>query len=380
MALFRFRQLFSFCLFFFSVLLVSLVNGQIATIESDTFYAEWNDTFPSFHFYAKDPVTGLVRREDHFNWEFLAFQEKSWCTCCRKTTFGQTVINCDDVFGTNTPVELTSEVAWRVEEVVPGEVIAWTADKFVNANNATLQVVFQALNSNSSFVMSNGQTDRILKFGSGGLKFTFNITNYEPTLFDINEEPERYFGMSFYVRFSMTRPMYEDPLTGIVYLDGAPQPHQLSVAMRTRDEPFLTVSSTQTTFSVNDPPSVSKESLPEEEWGFENVDGLMRGVYIVDGQILGQVVEFLIAGSRSVFYDPDLSITFTGGEMKEGEDDEKDDEWVIPVAVGVVGGVFLVTLVVLVVAVFWRRVSLGKSKRRTQLLSQKMQALNGECK
>ncbi|KAL6075915.1 hypothetical protein QOT17_003222 [Balamuthia mandrillaris] len=215
---------------------------------------------------------------------------------------------------------------------------------------------------------SNGIETRVIQFSKGGLKFSVNITNYSPFMFNITEEPDRYFGMTTMNRFYLSRPAHNTTELGIFNLGPASKfsQYQIPLVIRTKEEPFMSVTFIQTMFSVQDPPSSSRELLPESEWGFEVPDAVQRDLYVVDGEIMGQDIEFIFGGARSVYYDPDLSILF-GEEagVDDGEDGAEDgvvdetssqghkegdgaDDVALPVALSLsVGGLLVVVVVVI---------------------------------
>ncbi|KAL6071919.1 hypothetical protein QOT17_005814 [Balamuthia mandrillaris] len=209
---------------------------------------------------------------------------------------------------------------------------------------------------------------RALNFAKGGLKFTVRFENYSPMLFNITEEPDRYFGMTVRNRFYLSRPVVSTIELGVFGLGGVPTQYQIPVVIQTQEEPFLKASFAQTTFSVQDPPSASKELLPQAEWGFESLDAVQRDMYIVDGEIYGQEFELVFAGARSVYYDPDLSVVLEPTDAEDGEKEDGGEDLRLPIALSISLAVVLVAMAV-VIGIVWRARS-NKKERRNSIATQ----------
>ncbi|KAL6053069.1 hypothetical protein QOT17_018191 [Balamuthia mandrillaris] len=346
---------------------VASAQPPFAQIEGEGYLAEWPHEGPSVRLFPKSP-NGAPLREESFGWDVLSFQEKADCYCCREDgTLGFKAVVCDDFEGLGPFVDLRTNASWHLEEHIPGKKISWTTLEF--SGEAVLTFTFEDISEDRVVPMSNGIETRELKFSKGGLKFSINITNYSPLMFNITEEPERYYGLTMMNRFFLSRPVHNTSL-GVFSLGPASKfgQYQIPLVIRTVDEPLLSVTFIQTTFAVQDPPSGSRQVLPESSWGFEDLEAIQRDWYEVDGKLLGQDFELIFGGSRSIYYDPDLTILF-GGEAQEdgeedgaeedgadevgehfdhgGEDDEDDGKRVaVPVAVSLGGAALLVVSVV----------------------------------
>ncbi|KAL6075914.1 hypothetical protein QOT17_003222 [Balamuthia mandrillaris] len=365
-----FKPFASLPLLLFLLLGLDFYNGAftaaaVTQIDGEAYLAEWLEHGPSLRLCPKTK-NGTVLREDYFVWDILHFQEKVNCYCCKTSTLGYKMVNCNDEEGLGPLVDLKRNVTWQLEEVEPGRRITWTTNDF--AGEAVIRFTFEDLFEDRTVSMTNGIETRVIQFSKGGLKFSVNITNYSPFMFNITEEPDRYFGMTTMNRFYLSRPAHNTTELGIFNLGPASKfsQYQIPLVIRTKEEPFMSVTFIQTMFSVQDPPSSSRELLPESEWGFEVPDAVQRDLYVVDGEIMGQDIEFIFGGARSVYYDPDLSILF-GEEagVDDGEDGAEDgvvdetssqghkegdgaDDVALPVALSLsVGGLLVVVVVVI---------------------------------
>ncbi|KAL6071234.1 hypothetical protein QOT17_005817 [Balamuthia mandrillaris] len=299
-----------------------LAKAAVPYVEGESYLAEWPEEGPSLRLYPKDPKTGAVIREEFFGMDVLGFQEKVLCACCRETTLGFSVVNCNDFAeeGLGPLVDLRN-VTWTIEEHEPGRHITWTTSNF--SGEAVLKYTFEDLFEERLVNISNGNTTRTIGFNKGRMKFTITFDNYSPLMFNVTEEPDRYFGLTIMKRFFLSRPVTYSPLLGVFGLDGTPSEYQIPLAIQTADEPVLKASFAQTMFSVQDPPSASQVLLPKAEWGFENLDAVQRDLYYVNGEIHGQNIELVFAGARYVFYDPDISILL-GSPEEDGADGDAD--------------------------------------------------------
>ncbi|KAL6071921.1 hypothetical protein QOT17_005816 [Balamuthia mandrillaris] len=230
-------------------------------------------------------------------------------------------------------------------------------DHFGLLGEAVLRYTFEDLSEDRIVNMSNGNTTRTLNFKKGGVKFTISFDNYSPLLFNITEEPDRYFGITTLNRFLLSRPVTNTSELGVFNLDDVPSAYQIPLAIRTKDEPILKASFALTMFSLQDPPSASRELLHPPEWGFENVDAVQRDLYYVNGEIHGQYIELIFAGARSVFYDPDLSILLGSSEeeqAEEGRDADDGEDVTLPVALSITA-VAVIAILAVLGGFMWRR-------------------------
>ncbi|KAL6071232.1 hypothetical protein QOT17_005815 [Balamuthia mandrillaris] len=352
-------------LFFISVvvLLTAALSGAaaaVASMDGESYLAEWPEEGPSLRLFPKNQKSGEVIREEFFGLDVLGFQEKVLCYCCRETTLGFHVVSCDEntAEGLGPFVDFRN-VTWKLEVHEPGKNLSWTTSDFWG--EAVLRYTFEDLSEDRTVHMSNGNTTRTLNFKKGGAKFTISFDNYSPLLFNITEEPDRYFGITTLSRFFLSRPVTNTSELGVFNLDGVPSAYQIPLAIRTKDEPILEASFAQTIFSLQDPPSGSRETLHPSEWGFENIDALQRDLYYVNGEIHGQYIELLFAGAHSVFYDPDLSILLETSEEDGGKDEEEED-LAFPIAFSITVA-FVIVFMAVSGALFWRHHQNKKDRR-----------------
>ncbi|KAL6071233.1 hypothetical protein QOT17_006253 [Balamuthia mandrillaris] len=312
--------------------------AAVPYLEGESYRAEWLEEGPSVRLFPKSQKSGEVIREEFFGLDVLGFQEKVLCYCCRETTLGFHVVNCHDYAkeGLGPFVDFRN-VTWKLEVHEPGKNLSWTTSDFWERHN--------------------GNTTRTLNFKKGGVKFTISFDNYSPLLFNITEEPDRYFGITTLNRFLLSRPVTNTSELGVFNLDDVPSAYQIPLAIRTKDEPILKASFALTMFSLQDPPSASRELLHPPEWGFENVDAVQRDLYYVNGEIHGQYIELIFAGARSVFYDPDLSILLGSSEeeqAEEGRDADDGEDVTLPVALSITA-VAVIAILAVLGGFMWRR-------------------------
>ncbi|KAL6056315.1 hypothetical protein QOT17_016232 [Balamuthia mandrillaris] len=333
----------------------------LVELEGDNFIAQWPANEPSLKLYAKGNDGLTIRTEDFWSWDIVGLKETSGCSCCATSFLGQPALNCTSPEAVTGPFIDLRNQTWVVEELIPRKKFRWTTADF--AGDAVLTIIFEAIPKNSTdLTITNGMSNRTLELRDISARYSLRISNYSPVTFNITEEPDRYFTLTWTNRYYLARPVLPGPLFEVFHFDGLPKQYQVPFKMRSRDEPVLTLHFVQTTFTVQQPPSFSQELAEEEEWGFEHTNAVAGPNLLVDGELVGKDIDIIFAGSENIFFDPDISIVFSEGKDEEEEKDDNDSDALIP-ALSVTAAVLGLILFAVGGGLLWWR---HKKKRATR--------------
>ncbi|KAL6052380.1 hypothetical protein QOT17_018620 [Balamuthia mandrillaris] len=186
-------------------------------------------------------------------------------------------------------------------------------------------------------VMNNGQqrnftnaanTTRAVDIPSHSLKISFEFRNYQTQVLSQQEVEDGsvYSGFVFDTHLELshtvlpfvytTDPVYAIPMHPLF---ASFTQYKVGTVIKVVDDLFR-VQLSQCVFSLNNPPTASKEVFSASEWGFEAMDTAITDYNVTNAEPYASSfgVSILMNGGIDVLYDPDLSILLTPSDGEDG--------------------------------------------------------------